>query len=228
MQIGVYVCHCGLNIAGVLDIDAIVAYAQELDDVCVARSIEFACSDAGQEQIRSDIGAGVDRVVVAACSPRMHQTTFERLLEDAGLDSHLLVVANIREQCSWVHADDPPLATLKAIDLVRMGVAQARELAAIPKRTIPINRDVLVVGAGVAGLQAALDLADGGTTVHLIEKEPTIGGRAILYGTLFPTNDCSICIIAPKMTDVFNHPNINLHTCSEVVEVGGSVGNFKV
>ncbi|MEA1908310.1 MAG: CoB-CoM heterodisulfide reductase HdrA2 [Euryarchaeota archaeon] len=228
MQIGVYVCHCGLNIAGVLDIGAIVAYAQELDDVCVARCIEFACSDAGQEQIRSDIEAGVDRVVVAACSPRMHQTTFERLLEDAGLDPHLLVVVNIREQCSWVHADDPPLATRKAIDLVRMGVAQARELAAIPKRTILINQDVLVVGAGVAGLQAALDLADGGMTVHLIEKEPTIGGRAILYGTLFPTNDCSICIIAPKMTDVFNHPNINLHTCSEVAEVGGSVGNFKV
>ena len=228
MQIGVYVCHCGLNIAGVLDIGAIVAYARELGDVCVARGIEFACSDAGQEQIRSDIGAGVDCVVVAACSPRMHQMTFERLLEDAGIDPHLLVVVNIREQCSWVHADDPPIATRKAIDLVRMGVAQARELAAIPRRTIPINRDVLVVGAGVAGLQAALDLADGGTTVHLIEKEPTVGGRAILYGTLFPTNDCSICIIAPKMTDVFNHPNIDLHTCSEVVEVGGSVGNFKV
>ncbi len=228
MQIGVYVCHCGLNIAGVLDIDAIVAYAQELDDVCVARGIEFACSDAGQEQIRSDIEAGVDRVVVAACSPRMHQTTFERLLEDMGLDPHLLVVVNIREQCSWVHADNRPLATRKAIDLVRMGVAQARELAAIPKRTIPINRDVLVVGAGVAGLQAALDLADGGTTVHLIEKEPTIGGRAILYGTLFPTNDCSICIIAPKMTDVLNHQNIDLHIRSEVAEVSGSVGNFKV
>ena len=228
MQIGVYVCHCGLNIGGVLDIDAIVAYAQELDGVCVARSIEFACSDAGQEQIRSDIKEGVDRVVIAACSPRMHQTTFERLLEDAGLNPHLLVMVNIREQCSWVHADNPPLATRKAIDLVRMGVAQARELVAIPKRTIPINRDVLVVGAGVAGLQAALDLADSETTVHLIEKEPTIGGRAILYGALFPTNDCSICIIAPKMTDVLNHRNINLHTCSEVAEVGGSVGNFKV
>ena len=228
MQIGVYVCHCGLNIGGVLDIDAIVAYAQELDSVCIARSIEFACSNAGQGQIRSDIREGVDRVVIAACSPRMHQTTFERLLEDAGLNPHLMVMVNIREQCSWVHADDRPLATQKAIDLVRMGVAQARELVAIPKRTIPINQDVLVIGAGVAGVQAALDLADSGMMVHLIEKEPTIGGRAILYGALFPTNDCSICIIAPKMTDVLNHQRIDLHTRSEVTEVSGSVGNFKV
>ncbi len=228
MQIGVYICHCGLNIGGVLDIDAIVAEAATFGDVRIARDIDFACSDAGQEEIRADIESGVDRVVVAACSPRMHQTTFERLLEDSGLNPYLLVMVNIREQCSWVHADNPALATQKAIDLVRMGVAEARELAPIPKRTIPINQDALVIGAGIAGMTAALDLADSGMKVHLIEREPTIGGRAALYGSLFPTNDCAICIIAPKMTDVLNHRNIDLYTYAEITKVGGSVGNFRV
>jgi len=228
MQIGVYICHCGLNIGGVLDIDAIVAEAATFGDVRIARDIDFACSDAGQEEIRADIESGVDRVVVAACSPRMHQTTFERLLEDSGLNPYLLVMVNIREQCSWVHADNPALATQKAIDLVRMGVAEARELAPIPKRTIPINQDALVIGAGIAGMTAALDLADSGMKVHLVEREPTIGGRAALYGSLFPTNDCAICIIAPKMTDVLNHRNIDLYTYAEITKVGGSVGNFRV
>jgi len=228
MQIGVYICHCGLNIGGVLDIDAIVAEAATFGDVRIARDIDFACSDAGQEEIRADIEGGVDRVVVAACSPRMHQTTFERLLEDSGLNPYLLVMVNIREQCSWVHADNPALATQKAIDLVRMGIAEARELAPIPKRTIPINQDALVIGAGIAGMTAALDLADSGMKVHLIEREPTIGGRAALYGSLFPTNDCAICIIAPKMTDVLNHRNIDLYTYAEITKVGGSVGNFRV
>ncbi|MHC1575328.1 MAG: hydrogenase iron-sulfur subunit [Candidatus Methanogasteraceae archaeon] len=228
MQIGVYICHCGLNIGGILDIDSIVAQAERLDGVCTVRAIDFACSDAGQEQIKADIKGGVDRVVVAACSPRMHQTTFEHLLEESELNPHLLVMVNIREQCSWVHADNRALATQKAIDLVRMGVAQAKERTAIPKRTIPINQDALVVGAGVSGITAALDLAESGTTVHLIEREPTIGGRAILYGHLFPTNDCAICIIAPQMTDVLNHRNIDLRTYSEIVEITGSVGNFAV
>jgi heterodisulfide reductase subunit A len=226
MQIGVYICHCGLNIGGVLDIDAIVAEAATFGDVRIARDIDFACSDAGQEEIRADIESGVDRVVVAACSPRLHQTTFERLLEDSGLNPYLLMMVNIREQCSWVHADNPALATQKAIDLVRMGVAEARELAPIPKRTIPINQDALVIGAGIAGMTAALDLADSGMKVHLIEREPTIGGRAALYGSLFPTNDCAICIIAPKMTDVLNHRNIDLYTYAEITDVAGSVGNW--
>jgi heterodisulfide reductase subunit A len=228
MQIGVYICHCGLNIGGVLDIDAIVAEAATFDGVHIARDIDFACSDAGQEEIRADIESGVDRAVVAACSPRMHQTTFERLLEDSGLNPYLLVMVNIREQCSWVHADNPAFATQKAIDLVRMGVAEARELAPIPKRTIPINQDALVIGAGIAGMTAALDLADSGMKVHLIEREPTIGGRAALYGSLFPTNDCAICIIAPKMTEVLNHRNIDLYTYAEITGVEGSVGNFRV
>ncbi|HDN65898.1 MAG TPA: CoB--CoM heterodisulfide reductase iron-sulfur subunit A family protein, partial [Methanosarcinales archaeon] len=228
MQIGVYICHCGLNIGGVLDIDAIVAEARAFDGVHIARDIDFACSDAGQEEIKADIESGIDRVVVAACSPRMHHATFERLLEDAGLNPYLLVMVNIREQCSWVHSDNPALATQKAIDLVRMGASEARELAPIPKRTIPINQDVLVIGAGIAGMTAALDLADSGMKVYLIEREPTIGGRAALYGSLFPTNDCAICIIAPRMTDVLNHRNIDLRTYAEVAGVEGGVGNFRV
>jgi len=228
MQIGVYLCHCGLNIAGILDIDAIMAQTEKLDSVCMVREIDFACSDAGQEEIKNDIEKGIDRVVVAACSPRMHQMTFERLLEGSGLNPYLLTMVNIREQCSWVHADNRALATQKAIDLVRMGVAQARELVAIQKREVPINQEVLVIGAGIAGITAALDMANSGIMVHIVEKEPTIGGRAILYGNLFPTNDCSICIIAPKMTDVLNHQNIDLHTYSEIAKVEGSVGNFKI
>lgn len=228
MQIGVYICHCGLNIGGILDIDAIMAQTEKLDDVCMVRDIDFACSDAGQEEIKNDIEKGIDRVVVAACSPRMHQTTFERLLEDSGLNPYLLTMVNIREQCSWVHADNRALATQKAIDLVRMGVAQARELVAIQKREVPINQEVLVIGAGIAGITAALDMANSGIMVHLVEKEPTIGGRAILYGNLFPTNDCSICIIAPRMTDILNHRNIDLYTYSEITKVEGSVGNFRI
>ena len=228
MRIGVYICHCGLNIGGILDIDTIVAHTRELDDVYLARDIDFACSDAGQEEIKKDMAGGVDRVVVAACSPHLHQITFERMMEDAGVNPHLLTIVNIREQCSWVHSENRSLATQKAVDLVRMGVAQARELVAIAKRTIPINRDALVIGAGVAGITAALDLAEGGVNVHLVEKEPTIGGRAVLYGNLFPTNDCAICVIAPMMANVLNHEKIDLYTYSEITEVTGSVGNFRV
>jgi len=228
MRIGVYICHCGLNIGGILDIDTIVARTGELGDVYLARGIDFACSDAGQEEIKKDIADGVDRIVVAACSPHLHQITFERMLEDAGVNPHLLTIVNIREQCSWVHSENRALATQKAVDLVRMGVAQARELVAIEKRTVPINRDALVIGAGVAGITAALDLAEGGVNVHLVEKELTIGGRAVLYGNLFPTNDCAICIIAPMMSDVLNHEKIDLCTYSKIIEITGSVGNFKV
>ncbi len=228
MAIGVYVCHCGSNIAGTIDVEAVRNHAAQMKDVAIARDITFACGDAGQEQVKKDIlEYNLDRIVIAACSPRLHEVTFRRVLEQAGINPHLLEMVNIREQGSWVH-DNSSLATQKAKDLVAMGVARAALLSPLDKKTVPANKDVLVIGAGVAGIEAALSLADVGIKVHLVEKEPTIGGKMALLNEVFPTNDCSLCVLAPKMSDVQNHPNIMLHTCSEITKIEGRAGNFKV
>ncbi len=229
MPIGVYVCHCGLNIAGVLNMDELKSFSEKLPDVVIARDLPFSCSDVGQEQIQKDIAElKVDRVVVAACSPRLHEPTFRRAITKAGLNPYMLEMANIREQCSWVHMDQPAMATQKAKDLIRMAVAKAALLQPLESATIPVSREVLVVGGGVAGIQAALDLADSGLHVYLVERRPTIGGYMALLTDVFPTNDCSICVLAPKMSDVYNHPLITLMTYSEILGVEGSVGNFRV
>jgi heterodisulfide reductase subunit A len=229
MPIGVYVCHCGLNIASIIDVNDLRAFAEKLPDVAVARDIAFSCSDIGQEQIQKDIAEfKLDRVVVAACSPRLHEPTFRRAITKAGLNPFMLEMANIREQCSWVHMDQPAQATQKAKDLIRMAVAKAALLLPLESETIPVSKDVLVIGGGVAGIQAALDLADAGMHVYLVERRPTIGGYMALLTDVFPTNDCSICVLAPKMSDVYNHPQITLMTYSEILGVEGSVGNFTV
>ncbi|MCX9075355.1 MAG: CoB-CoM heterodisulfide reductase HdrA2 [Candidatus Methanoperedens sp.] len=229
MTVGVYICHCGSNIAGTIDVEEVRKHAEKLKDVAVARDISFACGDAGQEQIKKDIAEhGIDRVVVAACSPRLHMVTFRRVLEQAGLNHHLLEMVNIREQGSWVHHDKNSLATQKAKDLVAMGVAKAALLSPLEKKSVPANRDVLVIGAGVAGIEAALHLADLGIKVHLVEKEPTIGGKMALFNEVFPTNDCSLCVLAPRMSDVASHPDIILHTCSEITNIEGRAGNFRI
>ncbi|MGD0951866.1 MAG: CoB-CoM heterodisulfide reductase HdrA2 [Methanotrichaceae archaeon] len=229
MPIGVYVCHCGLNIAGVLNMDELKSFSEKLPDVVIARDLPFSCSDIGQEQIQKDVADfKLDRVVVAACSPRLHEPTFRRAITKAGLNPYMLEMANIREQCSWVHMDQPAMATQKAKDLIRMAVAKAALLQPLESATIPVSRDVLVVGGGVAGIQAALDLADSGQHVYLVERRPTIGGYMALLTDVFPTNDCSICVLAPKMSDVYNHPLITLMTYSEILGVEGSVGNFRV
>jgi len=229
MRIGVYICHCGLNIASVINVDTLREKARTLTDVAMVKDIDFLCSDSGQESIIEDIKEhSIDRVVVAGCSPRLHEQTFKRVLEKAGLNPYLLEMVNIREQCSWVHMDDPGMATQKAFDLIKMGVARARHLAPLKVKNIPVNRDVLVIGGGVAGIEAALNLADSGHHVYMVEKEPTIGGKMALLNEVFPTNDCSICVLAPRMTDVENHPDIGLFTYSKITEITGSVGNFKV
>lgn len=229
MHIGVYVCHCGLNIAGVLNMEELKRFAESLPDVTVARDLQFSCSDIGQEQIQKDIAEfKLDRVVVAACSPRLHEPTFRRAISKAGLNPYMLEMANIREQCSWVHMDQPAMATEKAKDLIRMGVAKAALLRPLEPESIPVSKDVLVIGGGVAGIAAALDMADAGLHVFLVERRPTIGGYMALLTDVFPTNDCSICVLGPKMSEVFNHPNITLFTYSEVLGVDGSVGNFTV
>jgi len=229
MQIGVYICHCGSNIAGTIDVEEVRKHASTLKDVVIARDIVFACGDSGQEQIKKDIlEYKIDRVVVAACSPRLHEVTFRRVLEQSGLNKHLLEMVNIREQGSWVHANHNGFATQKAKELVAMGVAKAALLSPLEKKTIPANKDVLVIGAGVAGIEAALNLANIGIKVHLVEKEPTIGGKMALMSEVFPTNDCSMCVLAPKMSDVQNHPNITLYTNSEITGIRGRAGNYRI
>lgn len=229
MQTGVYICHCGSNIAGTIDVEEVRKHAERLKDVAVARDITFACGDAGQEQIKKDIAEHkLDRIVVAACSPRLHEITFRRVLEQSGINPHLLEMVNIREQGSWVHADKHSLATQKAKDLVSMGVARVALLTPLDKRTVPANKDVLVIGAGVAGIEAALSLANMGVKVHLVEKEPTIGGKMALMNEVFPTNDCSMCVLAPRMSEVQNNPDITLYTYSEVTNIEGKAGNFNI
>ncbi|MCZ2856386.1 MAG: CoB-CoM heterodisulfide reductase HdrA2 [Candidatus Bathyarchaeota archaeon] len=229
IRIGVYVCHCGLNIAGSVDCEDVAKFAADLPHVVVSKDYRYTCSDPGQELIRNDIKESkLNRVVVASCSPRLHEPTFRRVCEEAGLNKYLFEMANIREHCSWVHLRDRKSATEKAKDLVRMAVARAVLLEPEKENTVPIIRKALVIGGGVAGIQAALDLADTGYHVYLVEREPSIGGRMAQIDKTFPTMDCSICILAPKMADAGRHPNIELLTNSEVLEVKGYIGNFKV
>ncbi|MDD1744841.1 MAG: FAD-dependent oxidoreductase, partial [Candidatus Methanoperedens sp.] len=227
MPTGVYICHCGSNIAGTIDVEDVRRHAEKLKDVAVARDIQFACGDAGQEQIKNDIKEyKLDRVVMTACSPRLHMVTFRRVLEQAGLNPYLVEMVNIREQGSWVHADKPGLATQKAKDMVAMGVAKVALLSPLERKTLPANRDVLVIGAGVAGIEAALTLAGMGVKVRLVEKEPAIGGKMALMNEVFPTNDCSLCVLAPKMSDVQNNPDITLYSYSEITAIEGRAGDF--
>lgn len=227
-RIGVYVCHCGTNIAGVIDVVNVAEVAMEWDDVVFAKDLVFACTDAAQNEIVADIQENhLNRVVVAACSPKMHEATFRAAMERAGLNKYLLEIANIREQGSWVHKNGNGTAE-KALDLVKMAVARARHLKPLEDSSIPIGDNVLVIGGGIAGIQAALDLADSGYHVHLVEKEPTIGGRMALLDKTFPTLDCSTCILAPKMSEVGRHPNISLYTNTEVTQVEGFVANYRV
>jgi len=192
-RIGVYVCHCGLNIAGVVDCAAVAGYGQELPDVVVSRHDAYLCSEPGQILIKNDIREQrLNRIVVASCSPRLHETTFRKCLHEAGLNPYLLEMANLREQCSWVHSHDPEGATQKSKDLVRSAVARARWLAVREEIEVPVEPATLVVGGGVAGIQAALDLADSGYKVILVEKEPSIGGIMAWLDKTYPTMDCSI------------------------------------
>lgn len=229
MGIGVYVCHCGLNIASFVDIDEVLRYLGGLDNISLAKELDYACSDFGQEVIKEDIKEnGIDRVVVASCSPKMHEKTFRRCIEGAGLNPYLIEMVNIREQCSWVHSKNKALATQKTKDLIRMGIAKVEKLKSLKKVNVSVKKDVLVVGAGVAGIHAALDLAESDINVFLVERAPSIGGHMALFNEVFPTNDCSICVLAPKMVEVQTHENITLFTNSDVASVDGNIGNYRV
>lgn len=227
-RIGVFVCHCGLNIAKTVRVSELAQFAATLPDVVVARDYKFMCSTPGQEMIAHDIKEHkLDRIIVTACSPLMHEQTFRKVLAASGLNQYLLTIVNIREQVSWV-THDIEEGTSKAKSLLNGAVYRARLLAPLTSRVIDVNPDVLVVGGGIAGIQAALELANTGKKVYLVEKNSTIGGHMAQFDKTFPTLDCSACILTPKMDAVLQHKNITLMTYCEVSEVKGFVGNFDI
>ena len=227
-RVGVYICHCGINIAHTVDIDGTVEFAKSLPNVTVAREYKFMCSDPGQELIQKDLREGlIDRVVVASCSPLMHEATFRRTMAAAGGNEFLFQMANIREHVSWV-TEDPRAATEKAKALIAAAVQRVILHQPLERTRVPVNPNVLVVGGGIAGIHAALTLAEAAKQVYLVEREPTIGGHMAKFDKTFPTLDCAACILTPKMSAVQAHPNITMWTYSEVSEVEGFVGNFKV
>ena len=227
-RIGVFTCWCGENIARNVDVERVAAAAAEFPGVRCSLAYKYMCSEPGQSLIREKIRSErLDGLVVASCSPHMHLRTFRKAAEREGLNPYLVEMANIREHCSWVHSNREE-ATAKAIDLVRMSVAKVRCNRALEPIRIPVTRRALVIGGGVAGIQAALDIADGGCDVVLVEREPSIGGKMAGLSETFPTLDCSQCILTPRMVDVGQHPRIKLYTYSEVEAVQGYVGNFKV
>ena len=228
VRIGFYICHCGHNIAATVDCAEVARYVSTLPNVVVSRDYKYMCSDPGQELIQRDIKEQkLNRVVVASCSPLLHEHTFRTACERAGLNPFYFHMVNIREHVSWVH-EDREAATLKAKDLARAAISRVRFHKPLEPKKINIRPEVLVVGGGIAGIHAALTLAEAGKKVYLVEREPSIGGHMAKFDKTFPTLDCAACILTPKMSAVGSHPNITLWAYSEVVKVEGYVGNYKV
>lgn len=226
-RIGVFVCHCGKNIAGTVDVSKVTEYAKALPNVVHASHNLYSCSDAGQAEIKRIIKeCSLNRVVVAACSPKMHEPTFRACVSEAGLNQYLFEMANIREHCSWVHMNDPEGATRKAMDLVKMAVAKARLLQPLEPIIVPVEKTLLVIGGGLAGMRAALDVADSGFNVIIVEKSPRLGGKTTLLGKTFPKVDCTACLVNEMISRVLTHPRIRVLTLSEVTSVDGYIGNF--
>ena len=227
-RIGVFICHCGENIARSVDCPGLAVEAASWPGVVHSVDYKYLCSDPGQNLIKDAIREhNLTGIVVAACSPKMHEATFRRAASDAGINPYLCECANIREQCSWVH-EEKEIASPKATDVVRMAVEKTKYNHPLEPIRVPLTRRALVVGAGIAGIQAALDIADGGHEVILVEREPSIGGHMSQLSETFPTLDCSQCILTPKMVEVVQHPNITLYAYSEVEDISGTVGDFKV
>ena len=226
-KIGVFICHCGENIGATIDCEKVAAEAAKFDGVAFAPDYKYMCSDPGQSLIRKAIEEQkLDGVVVAACSPRMHEPTFRRACSEAGLNPYLCEMANLREHCSWVHEKGEP-TTAKAIDIVRGLVEKVKRNKPLKPIEVPITKKALVIGGGIAGIQAALDIANCGHQVILVEKEPSIGGHMSQLSETFPTLDCSQCILTPRMVEVAQHPNIKLYTYAELEHLDGFIGNFK-
>ncbi len=228
-RVGVFVCHCGTNIAGSIDVMDVVEFAKTIPGVAHADQYQYMCSTPGQGKIVEAIKEhNLTGIVVAACSPRLHEPTFRVATKEGGLNPFRFEMANIREQNSWVHMHDKEGATRKAKDNVRIAVAKACLLEDLIPKTVPVEHAAMVIGAGVGGIQASLDLASAGIKTYLIEKLPTVGGRMSQLDKTFPTLDCSQCILTPKMVDVGRHPNIELMTYTEIEKVEGYIGNFDI
>jgi heterodisulfide reductase subunit A len=228
-RIGVFVCHCGINIAGVVDIETIKKAMSSYPGVAFARDYQYMCSEPGQDLFRSACTSGeVDGIVVASCSPRLHETTFRRTATDAGFNPYRVEIANIREQCTWVNSADPQSATAKAVDIIRSVVERARRDESLVESTIPVTKSALVIGAGIAGMMTALNISGSGYPVYLLDREPSIGGRMAQLSETFPTLDCAQCIFTPRMVEVGQNRDISLRTYCEVEEISGYVGNFTV
>ena len=227
-RIGVFVCHCGENIARTVDCAKVAETLRDHPGVAVAEDYKYMCSDPGQALVKKAIEENdLTGVVIAACSPHMHEKTFRRAADQAGLNPFMCEMANIREHCSWIH-EDTDEATAKAIDIGRTIVEKVKHNRPLETIKIPVTKRALVIGGGIAGIQAALDIADGGHEVILVEKEASIGGHMSQLSETFPTLDCSQCILTPRMVEAYQHPNIKLHTWSEVEKVDGYIGNFEV
>ncbi len=227
-RIGVFVCHCGSNIAATVDVKKVVEMALQESGVFHAEDYPYMCSEAGQSRIAAAIREkGLTGIVVCSCSPRMHETTFRKAAEKAGINPYLVEIANIREHCSWIHKDMEE-ATRKAVILMRAAVAKVHLDAPLSAGESRVIKRALVIGGGIAGIQTALDIADAGYKVDIVEKSPSIGGRMSQLDKTFPTLDCSACILTPKMVEAAAHENIPIHTYSEVEKVSGFVGNFTV
>ncbi|MBI4722999.1 MAG: CoB--CoM heterodisulfide reductase iron-sulfur subunit A family protein [Candidatus Stahlbacteria bacterium] len=226
---GVFVCWCGSNIAGAVDVDQVVAAIKDYPGVAHAEHYVYMCSEPGQKLIRDAIrDKKLDSVVIASCSPTLHETTFRGLCRSTGLNPYQCEMANIREQCSWVHKDNKEEATLKAIRIVKTIVEKVNQNESLEPIKTPVTRRAMVIGGGIAGIQASLDIANAGYEVILVERSPSIGGHMIQLSETFPTLDCSQCILTPKMVEVARHPKIKLMAYSEIQEISGYVGNFKV
>ena len=227
-RIGVFICHCGENIGKTVDCAAVAAAARLMPGVAHAIDYRYTCSEPGQAQIREAIAKyKLTGVIVGACSPRMHEKTFRKTVAAAGLNPYLCEMANLREQCSWVHTDRAK-ATQKAVEIIRSMVARVERNTPLSPIKVPLTRRALVIGGGIAGIQSALDMADGGVEVVLVERSPSLGGHMAQLSETFPTLDCSQCILTPRMVEAATHKNIRLETYSEIEKVEGYVGNFTV
>lgn len=226
-KIGVFICHCGENIGATVDCAKVAEAAGHMEGVAFATDYKYMCSDPGQSLIKNAIKEyKLDGVVVGACSPRMHEPTFRRACAEAGLNPYLCEIANLREHCSWVHPKSDE-TTQKAIEIVRGLVEKVRRDTPLTPIHVPITKKALVIGGGIAGIQASLDIANSGHKVILIEKEPSIGGHMSQLSETFPTLDCSQCILTPRMVEVAQHPNITLYTYAELESLSGFIGNFE-
>ena len=227
-RIGVFVCHCGTNIAGTVDVVAVAEALKSEPGVVFSTDYQYMCSQAGQDMIKNAIrDEKLTGIVVCSCSPRMHEATFRKTAASAGINPYMVEIANIREQCSWVHKE-MPIGTEKAIILGKAAVAKVNLNTPLTPGESPVTKRALVIGGGIAGIQTALDIADAGFPVDIVETKPTIGGKMAQLDKTFPTLDCAACILTPKMVDVAQNENIRIFSYSEVTEVGGFVGNFDV